>query len=349
MNMLDIKATSLLPDIPQDKIILSPSGYPYPRVVRFSNSSSDLFDACRKKFMFSKLFTYNRAPKELPAEVGHALHVGYQSYLQAIHREDMNEEQAREHALFKMMLRYPINLNSNPTNARSLEACYATLSKIIDYSEFRKYEIAEVKDKNGLVRPAIEVPFKITLAGASLSDDWHIPVIYVGFIDLILFDQFTGEYIVVDIKTTRWQVQNAIAKYANLEQCLPYALVLERMLKTDVKALSMTYLEVYVDIETPTIFPYSFHKSYDDIIDWARGVLDRVELLKRSYETGWFKKNGNACLSFNTVCSFFDICPVRDPRKIQQLLDYSFDHIPERDEFDFDKNAWVEMDLEVVG
>ena len=303
--------------------------------LRISDSSLSTFDStCAKKFAFLKIWGGGRGPSDLPGEVGNALHTGFQSYMLS------ND---REKALFDMMLRYPIELCSNPEDNRSLEACYATMQLIMDYNHLQAYEIAEVRDKEGNIRPAIEVPFRINLKEFSLSSTDVIPIYYVGFIDAVLFNNLTGEYIVVDLKSTRDNTKDLTAKFAFKEQCIPYALIIERMLNATIDHLKMIYLSVFIDIQKPTIFPYEFQKDEYDIQEWALGLADKIDRIKRYYNAGWWPRNSNACISYRKVCPFFTMCDERDIEKIQQRIAYNFEVI-EEDEF----NAWIEMDLELA-
>ena len=142
--------------------------------LRLSHSSLRTFRSCARKLEFRKFHPTMSKDESLAGEVGHALHVGYQHYL--VHKD-------RDAAIFAMLQRYPIHLNSNPSNSRSVEACYPTLNAMIDSGAFLEYEIAEIKCLDGEIRKAIEVPFQINITGFNLGDalsDIHIPVIYVG-------------------------------------------------------------------------------------------------------------------------------------------------------------------------
>ena len=302
--------------------------------LRVSYSSMKTLDSCARKLEFKKFYPSMVRDESLDGEVGHALHDGYQHYL--VH-------QNREAAILAMMLSYPIHLNSNPSNPKSLEACYPTLNAMIDTGAFLEYEIAEIKCLDGVVRQAIEVPFQIDIVGFSLSDTKNIPVIYVGFIDAILYDKLLDEYLVVDIKTTRWNLEDKTPVYHFDEQCIPYAMVLERILGHSLDNLTVKYMSVYIDIEKPKITPYEFKKTRADIEDWARGLLIGLQSIKMYYQMGWFKRNSNACTAFGKTCAYFGICNQRDDKQITRFLTMDQEPYVEKEII-----PWIKLNLELV-
>lgn len=305
--------------------------------LRLSYSSIATFRSCARKLEFKKFYPLTARDESVDTGVGHALHAGYQNYL--IHRD-------RDQAIFAMMLDYPIHLNSNPTHVKSVEACYPTLNAMMDTGAFTEYEIATVKCLDGETRPAIEVPFQIDLTGFNLANndftDTPIPVIYVGFIDAILYDKIRDEYIVIDIKSTRWHLNDMTAVYHFDEQCIPYAIVLERILGHALNSLTVKYMSVFVDITKPKVTSYEFIKNKTDVEDWARGLLVDLQTIKMYYNMQWFKRNSNGCVAFNRVCQFFEVCNLRDQETITEYLTLGQ---PEIKEMPFE--PWIKLEMEL--
>jgi len=311
--------------------------YPHISELRASYSSFDgLYEGCKRKYEFTKLFQHPTAQEEnIPGETGKALHTGYQNYL-------INKN--RDQAIEAMMFAYPIHMCADMGDFRSLEACYATMNTMIDSGAFLEYEIASVHCLDGVTRPAIEVAFKITIKDFSLSDDRYVPVIFVGFIDAILYDTILDEYLVVDIKTTRDNLidKTNIFRYDN--QCIPYALVLERVLNREIYALNCKYFSVYVDILKSHSKVYSFTRSRTDVEDWARGLLVKLHEIKQFYNMGWFPRNAKSCVTFKRACFFIDICASRDHQNIQNHF-----LMPGQEPFPIKEiDYWVEMELELA-
>ena len=304
--------------------------------LRLSYSSyNGSYQSCERKFEFSKLYPHTEDQEiSLDGETGHALHVGYQSWLM---------ERDRDKALEAMMFRYPIGLCSNPVKPKSLEACFASLNQMTDSGIFLEYEIATIKCPDGVIRKAVEVPFQININNFSLSDSKLIKVIYVGIIDVILYNTLTDEYIVTDIKTTRWDLPDYSVLYNFDAQCLPYAMILERILGHKLDHLKADYLVCYVDIMKPRALRYSFDKTAEDIRDWARTLLVDLTNMKTFYNMGWFPRRPKSCIAFNKPCRFYDICHSRDPETITEWFLMGKEPIKER-EF----KPWFTMDLELV-
>lgn len=299
--------------------------------LRLSHSSRRTFHSCARKLEFRKFHPSMSRDESLDGEVGHALHEGYQHYL--IHKD-------RDAAMFAMLQRYPVHLNSNPSNSKSVEACYPTLNSMIDSGAFLEYEIAEIKCLDGEVRKAIEVPFQIDITGFDLGNG--ISVIYVGYVDAILYDKILDEYLVIDIKTTRWNLDDFTPVYHFDEQCIPYAIVLERILGRSLDNLTVKYISVYIDIEKPKVTPYEFRKTRADIEDWARGLLVDLQLIKMYYQMGWFKRNSNACVTFGKVCPHFSLCNTRDSNAIDKYLTLGQEPYVEEAII-----PWIKLDMEL--
>ena len=304
--------------------------------LRISDSSlNGGYKSCARKLEFRKFYNVPGSSRSLAGDVGNALHAGWQNYVVT------NDKQA---AMGAMMLAYPIDLNSNPSDYRSLEACYATLNKMFDSTHLIEYEIAQIKCLDGITRPAVEVPFLIKIKNFSLSDEKVVPVHYIGFIDLILKHRIDESFIVVDIKTHRQNADDMTPKYMYDEQCIPYGLILERILGHDLEGFFTWYYSVYVDITKPRVKVYKFPKNQYDIRDWARGFYNDLETVKRFYNAGWFPRSGKSCMNFNKPCEFFDICNSRDKSVIEQYILSNFKS-PSIDRF---KGPWIEVELELA-
>jgi len=300
--------------------------------LRLSASTLNLYRSCARKFEMVKMLRHPKKEEDnLPGSIGTAMHAAYQKWFQT---KDYNT------AVFELMLKYPYNLELyKEERYRTLEACYATLEEMMAQEHLLGYEIATIK-VDGEIKPAIEVPFQINL---NYELQPGIPIYYVGFIDLILFDKVSGKYFVLDIKTHRRNLKDLTPVYQFDDQCIPYALVLERILNEDIFDLHVKYLSAYIDIENPRVGVYSFEKNSTDIQDWGRQLMFEISQIKKFYELQWFPRNSNTCVNFNRVCPFFDNCEVRDPAKLQRLI--LMEQEPNEDR---EIIPWITVDLELT-
>lgn len=305
--------------------------------LRLSHSSLGLLHSCPRKLEFRKFYLHPARDDSTEAGAGRAIHSGYQEYLKS---------QDRDMAAFEMMMNYPFSLNAEEDHDRSVYATYATLNALIDAAPLVEYEVAtlNVDDKE---LAAIEVPFEFEIENFNLSEQEgeYIPVTYVGKIDAVLFNRASGEYGVFDIKTHRRKLNDLTPMYMFDEQCIPYALVIERLLGHELESITARYIAAYVDILNPKIGIYPFPKTREAIEDWAKGLAVDLQQIKMFYNAGWFRRNSNACLNFNRKCSFIDLCHSRDAETIQNIILAGSEGEPEK--ADHFGEPWVKMKLDL--
>lgn len=299
--------------------------------LRISHSSMQMARSCWRKLEFRKFYMSSAKDDSLAASVGNALHAGYQHWLQ--YRD-------KDAATWEFMCHYPYQFESGPNDYRSLEACYSTLIALMESHSLSQYELAYI-NLNGSEVACVEVPFQINIEGFSLSDIEHVPVEYIGFMDLILYDVLNDVYIVVDIKTTRMTTKDMTPVYQFDEQCIPYAIVLERLLGKPIKHLSVKYLSAYIDILEPQVKLYPFEKDENDIQDWMRGMLIDLQLAKTFYQMNWFPRSSKSCFAWNKPCTFFNMCQTRNEKTIEAFLDLE----KKEDSRAIDFTPWVTLDL----
>lgn len=308
--------------------------------LRVSHSSfANSYESCRRKFELGKLYLHTRDNPRgtigLAGEVGHTLHTGFQTYM--MHKD-------KGQAFSEMIMRYPIQLNDNPMDLRSVEACYGTLDAMMKIPAIDGYQIATVNTLDGKTVFASEVPFEIRLSGYQLNYMGRpVTVIYVGFIDLIVYDIVTQEYEVIDIKSTRNNAKDKTAMYKNDEQCLPYGLVVSELVGQKINELQVNYLSVYVDALEPDARMYSFKKTDTHLRDWGRTVLFRLKELNEFMNLHWFPRTGSSCMDFKQPCRYFEACHYRTPDGIMSFMQKE-DKVDKLIPFE----PWIKIDLEIA-
>lgn len=288
--------------------------YPADKLV-LSHSTRSQFRRCPRLLEFNKLFGDSKEKDEqFAAEVGKALHEGFQEYL--VSRDE-------EAAIMKFLIAYPHDLEyAKPEYSynRSLEACYYTLENMINSRYLDQFELVHIKTQleGSPIKPAIEVPFAFEIVGAPLP----IPVWFVGFIDAVLYDKYDDMFIVNDIKTNRVNLTDKTVKYEFDEQTVPYGIILEHILGRQIKEFKTTYLDCFIDLSEPRIQMYPFTKTEENVYDWYRGLCEDIRRISKYYQDQWFPRatNGDTCFAYNKPCWFANECSARDPELIARLI-----------------------------
>lgn len=303
--------------------------------LKVSYSSLNLLDTCERKFEFNKLYPRRaRDPDQFAADVGTCLHKGYQDYL--IH-------QNADSAIWQMMLHYPyLDEFGQRNDDRSLEACVSTLEEMTFDAKMDEYELMTIVRPDGVVVPAIEVPFEIRLKGIDLPDGRGIA--FTGFMDAAMRHKGTGLVRTLDIKTHRRTREDATPKYKFDSQQIPYGIVLEHVQGNPVEEFEVLYLDTFVDLVTPRVQLYPFLKDSTDIQEWLINTVLKSQRIQRAMEMDYFPRTDGGCLNWNRPCYFLDICSIRDRDQITDWL-----LMGDEPEHRVDEQPWIVAEIDVFG
>lgn len=303
--------------------------------LRVSYSSLNTFDSCARKFEFNKL--YPRRPRDFDAfaaDVGSSLHAGYQDFL-------VNQDPDK--AVWEMMQAYPYSLEFQQTkDDRSFEATLSTLEEMIESAAIYDYEVAQILCPDGVVRPAIEVPFEIRLKGITLPDGRGIA--YTGFIDAIMRNVVNGLYQTLDIKTHRRHLHDATAKYKFDAQQVPYGIIVDHVAGQVQDSFNVLYLDCYVDLLEPRVQKYPFTKYREDLEDWLLGIVFKAQAIQRYMEMDHFPRTQGGCLFYNKPCYFLDVCETRSRPDIMDWL-----LMGEEPAIENPPVSWIVKEIDVFG
>jgi hypothetical protein len=314
--------------------------YDIPYLALSDSSVNSRLRSCRRKFEFNKLYGHARAEREesIPADAGTALHKAWQTYM---------AEGSKNRGIEELMFAYPSHLQKSPMQERSLEACYTTFLEMIANPLHARYQLATV-NVDGVVMPAVEVPFRIVLANTSLTPERHVPIFWDGFIDAILWDTLELRYVVVDIKTTRKQENDYTAMFGNDPQTLPYAYVVENAVGQAANSgLNVIYLVAYVDHLFPRVQQIPLYKSENDIRSWAFGLAMDIQNIRHMADIGFFPKDGKSCVGYGT-CQYIDVCGYTEPTAIREWLDLRYGP-PDHESVAANFHPWFTVNLEITG
>ena len=315
---------------------------PYKKFPYFviSHSSTTSFEqGCERRFEFTKLYEGLGDNTDLPPRVGHAIHAGMADY--AVNQDE-------DSALLAMMLEYPIELNSDPHNYRSLEACVPTLQEMMRSYAFTSHRVVDV-DVNGKRKPAIEVPFRLRLKGTYLNkhalerkrEFRKIPIYFDGVIDIIMENVMTGEIEVFDFKSHRRNVKDISSLFEFDDQCIPYSIVIQHILGLSIEEFKYNYITGYIDLRNPQAQFLEYQKTQEDVQEWVAKLQTMIRNLQWYYYQRRFPRRHQSCSSWGKKCSYFDYCKSRDTRYLAQIF-------TKKKEPRTRQRPWVIIDMELA-
>lgn len=279
--------------------------------LRVSYSSLNVFEGCKRKFELQKLYPQKENKFEMfAADVGIAIHHGYQEYL-------INAD--RDQAVWKLLLKYPYDSEfMQDKDDRSAEAALSTLEEMFDSVDMAEWELAKIKRPDGEEVPAVEVPFELRFKGITLPDGRGIA--FTGFLDALMFNRFNGLYRTLDIKTHRRYARDATAKYKFDSQQVPYGIIVEHLQGNQIEEFEVLYLDCFVDVAEPRVTLYEYRKDREDIQEWLMSKVLQFQNLQRYMELDFFPRVDNGCMSWNKPCYFLDVCESRNREAVTAWL-----------------------------
>lgn len=303
--------------------------------LKVSYSSMNTFESCARKFEFNKLYPRKDDPGEaFAADVGTAIHHGYQDFL--VHG-------GRDQAVWRLMQDYPYELEfMQDKDDRSAEAALATLEEMFDSTDMAEWTLATVRKPDGIEVPAVEVPFELRFKGITLPDGRGIA--FTGFLDALMFNEFSGEYRTLDIKTHRRYARDATAKYKFDSQQVPYGIIVEHLQGHAVESFEVLYLDCFVDVAEPRVQLYPFLKDQGDVQEWLTKKVMQFQQIQRYMEMDFFPRTDSGCMNWNRPCWFLDICQSRNREAITNwLLEGEEPHDRQYEE------PWIVAELDLFG
>lgn len=159
---------------------------------------------------------------------------------------------------------------------------------------FQDFEIVEFHG-----RPAAELSFKINFPGGFT---------YRGYVDLVVRNKVTGEYVILELKTNSGKWINT-AQYKNSSQAIGYSVVLDAI-APGITSYTVEYLVWMTNLERWENF--SFPKTYMQRALWLRDRLWDNEQIANLIATegsyGIWPMHGEHCMHFNKECSYMNQC-----------------------------------------
>ena len=264
-----------------------------PRLYYLSYSSLLDLHNCPRKFQLNKLARSMAAADDPSSSVtfayGHLVGAGVQSLLLG---------RSMEETVWECFLNWEADLlGENPWQNKDVwEAlyCLQVFAGMYAGGFLSDYEVALV---NGV--PASELSFRITFPNGYK---------YRGYVDLVLRHIITGEYLVLEIKTTSAKYVKE-ESYRNSAQAIGYSIVLDRLFgdMSSYKVLYLPYLTGSRKFE-----PMEFTKLFSQRARWITELILDTSVADMYIEHNLFPMHGESCLSFGRPCNYYQNCTMDD-------------------------------------
>ena len=285
-------------------------GYTHRDMIEVSYSSLGTYGNCARRFAYTKMLRRDRRlfDDSMAAAIGRCLHEAIQHYF--IHRD-------RDKAIEQIALHYPWE-QFPETPEYNFEAAVNTFIATLSSSLY-DYELVHIDLDDGSVHPAVEVPVMIKY----FLEEHDVWFHYRGYVDLILRDPITGEFMIWDIKTmTKKTMSHAQEKYQYDYQNTGYGLVLNALYGTQAQ-FTTGIMGVVIDLHNPEVITPVHRRREKDMQEFVRWFTWNARQIAEQQTIGWFPRNPKACKAFNRLCSFHSHCHLKTLDEMQEYANPS--------------------------
>lgn len=202
--------------------------------------------------------------------------------------------QDADRAFLKAWLEFNEDLETEKKNWTkcfcALEASFIQIDNLL-----QDYDMVTYQDK-----PASELSFRL-----NINESYY----FVGYIDIVLRNKWTGKYCVLEVKHTGLSASDLRALYENSGQALGYSVALDTMVGEEVASYDIIYFVAQLGKDfSSKIHVLHFEKTLLDRLNWFLTLGLDVEKLERMAEIGVYPKRGDSCMKFNKPCFHFGVC-----------------------------------------
>jgi len=257
-----------------------------PRLTRLSYSGRGTLHSCPRKYQLSRIAS-ERVEREnnVTLAFGTVVGIGIQCQLECKSWEDTVLTMFNSWTLPDLLA----------VEEKSKKGFFEAVFAVMQFSNIRNSALADydLAIYNG--KPATEFSFRIAVFG-----DYK----YRGYIDAVLQHKVTGKLVVLEIKTTGYDVV-AEATYGNSSQAVGYSVVLDTVAPgfSDYEVWYLIYKTKSQEFE---LLP--FKKQHSQRASWLQELVMDCERIDAYEAAGLYPMHGEACRSYNRDCSFYGIC-----------------------------------------
>jgi hypothetical protein len=247
-------------------------------------STADILHSCPRKYQIKKLQAEAGTSDRINSPTfafGHAVGAGVAVYDQT---QDMNQ------ATWAAFLAWDIDLFSEERKAKGAgKSFFESIWALYAYEEFYHSETTLRDYETVKIEGTIAIDF----------EDGHF---YSGHIDEVLQHRETGRYLVKENKTTGFGSVDPVM-YANSDQALSYAIVVDMLGGTEYSVLYTVYSST-----SQKWMQFEFVKNALKKAEWIQDQLLIHQQIDHYAELNFFPKRGRSCFAFMKRCEYFETC-----------------------------------------
>ena len=280
-------------------------------MIRLSHSALDVLHVCERKFQLERLLVSEVTEKEeWPSTVfGRAYGEGVASYM---------VDQDIDKAIFRLYMAYwPVLEEERKTQ----EICISLLLSSIPHLDnlLMDWEVAIFNSK-----PAVELSFRL-----DIDERFY----FVGYIDLVIRNRWTGVHGIMEVKHTGLNIFDLSPLYQNSGQALGYSIVLDKIVGEAQSNYEVLYFAGQLGAGngfTPKIHTMIYPKTLQDRFNWFITLGMDVERLHMMLQSNVFPLRGSNCLQYMRPCKHLGTCNLHGldsyKEEVEDTIIYDFNY-----------------------
>lgn len=270
---------------------------------------------CPRKFQIENAFGLKEQTDTVTFAFGHAVGAGIQEWF-------TTQSYARAVVAAVKAYTMPWDVTGTLSEQRAKKNVWYAIAAITSFTKqitsllsdgvaennlscLQEWELAFVTHpETGELVSSVELMFRINLPAGFT---------YEGHIDLAIRNKRTGEYAVLELKTSGFTAPGR-ALYGKSGQALAYSLVLDRL----AGSARTSYRIFYLIWSSPSqrFFLFEFTKTPKQRLNWMNDVLRDTDLLtyyQQCADNGIpYPLNGASCYQFMKECEYYTTCEMED-------------------------------------
>lgn len=289
MNIDDILNTNVTDATPGFGAAVKIAKSNYSRLASHRNlitySTADILHSCPRKYQIKKLQADAGTESRINSPTfafGHAVGAGVAVY---------DSTQDLRKAIFEAFLAWDIDLFSEERKSRNTagKSFFEAIWALFAYENFYQSETTLAEYEVVKIEGTVAIDF----------EDGHF---YSGHIDEVLQHKQTGRFLVKENKTTGFANVDPVL-YANSDQALSYAVVIDMLGGTEYEVLYTVY-----SATAQAWMQFPFVKNANKKAEWIQDQLLIHQQVDHYAQLDFFPKRGRSCFNFMKRCEYYESC-----------------------------------------